>query len=42
METENNDLRKIIDELEFNNKRLNDRIYQQMNDKAANYKERTI
>jgi len=28
METENKDLRKIIDELEFKNKRLNDRIYE--------------
>lgn len=42
METENKDLRKLIDELEFKNKRLNDRIYEQMNDKATSYKERTI
>lgn len=42
METDNKDLRKLIDELEFKNKRLNDRIFDQMNDKATFYKERTI
>jgi hypothetical protein len=42
LEAEAKDLRKLIDELEFQKKRLNDRIYEQLNEKALTYKERTI
>lgn len=42
MESEAKDLRKLIEELEYQKKRLNDRLYEYMNDQANQYKERTM
>lgn len=42
MEGEARDMKKLVEELEFKNRRLNDRIYEQMNERAMSYKERTM
>lgn len=42
MEREANEMKKLVDELEFKNKRLNDRVFEQINERAVTYKERTM